>query len=71
MPMRDRGAAPLAARAAPAQAGHLGGRPGLIDEDEPQGIEFGLELEPRLAPRGHILARLLAGMRRLFLYVIP
>ena len=82
VPMRDRGAAALAARAAPAQAGHLCGGPArhcprtnggqrlAVDEDEPQGIEFGLELEPGLAPRGHVLARLLAGMRRLFLYVM-
>ena len=69
--MRDRGAAALAAWAAPAQAGHLGGRAGLVDEDELGRVELGLELEPGLAARGYIRARLLAGMRRLFLNVIP
>ena len=69
--MRNGGAAALAPRAAPAQAGHLGGRPGLVDEDELQRVELGLEFEPGLPPRGYIRARLLAGVRRLFLNVIP
>jgi hypothetical protein len=69
--VRDRGAAPLAARTAPAQAGHLGGRAGLIEEDELCRVELRLEFEPGLAARGYIRARLLAGMRRLFLNVIP
>ena len=69
--MRNRGAAALAAWAAAAQAGHLGGRPGLVDEDELRRVELGLELEPGLAARAHVLPLLLTGVRRLFLNVIP
>ncbi len=71
MAMRNRGAAAHPAGTAPAQAGHLGGGAGLVDEDELRRVELGLELEPGLPPRGYVGARLLAGMRRLFLYVIP
>ena len=70
MAMRNRGATALAAGAAPAQPGHLGGGPGLVDEDELRGVELGLEIEPGLAARGYVLARLLAGVRGLFLNVI-
>jgi hypothetical protein len=70
MAMRNRGATSLAARAAPAQPSHLGGGPGLVDEDELRRVELGLEIEPGLAACGYVLARLLAGVRRLFLNVI-
>jgi hypothetical protein len=50
---------------------HLGGRTGLVDEDELRRVELGLELEPGLAAVGYVVARLFAGMRRLFLNVIP
>jgi hypothetical protein len=66
MAMRNRGATSLAAGAAPAQPGHLGGGPGLVDEDELRRVELGLEIEPGLAACGYVLARLLAGVRRLF-----
>ena len=71
MTVRNGGAASLAAGAAPAQAGHLGGRTGLVDEDELRRVELGLEREPGLAAVGYVVARLFAGMRRLFLNVIP
>ena len=71
MAMRDGGAAALAARAAPAQAGHLGGGACLVEEDELGRVELGLEFEPGLAACGYIRTRLLAGVRALFLYVIP
>jgi hypothetical protein len=63
--VRDRGAAALAARAAPAQARHLGGGAGLVDEDELRRVELGLEREPGRAARGYIRAGLLAGVRGL------
>ena len=66
MAMRNRGATSLAAGAAPAQPSHLGGGPGLVDEDELRRVELGLEIEPGLAACGYVLARLLAGVRRLF-----
>jgi len=53
------------------QAGHLGGSPGFIDEDKPPRIEINLPLEPVLAGDPHIVALLLAGMRCLFLNVMP
>jgi hypothetical protein len=63
--MWDRRAAAHPAGAAPAQAGHLGGRTGLVDEDELRRVELGLELEPGLAACGYVVARLFAGMRGL------
>lgn len=53
-----------------AQARHLGGRRGLVDEDQPLRIEIELLLEPHLAGRLHVAALLLGGMRRLFLNVM-
>jgi hypothetical protein len=50
--------------------GHVGRGPGLVDEDEPRGVEIQLALEPRLAPLPDIGPVLLGGMRRLFLRVI-
>ena len=42
-----------------------GGGPGLVDEDELRRVELGLEIERGLAACGYVLARLLAGVRRL------
>ena len=50
MALRDAGTQPLAFLSPAAQAGHVGGRPGLVDEDEFAGIELELLLEPGLAP---------------------
>ena len=69
--VRDRRPAALAAWAAAAQARHLGRSPGLVDEDEPRGIEVGLVLKPGLALGLHVDPVLLAGVRRLFLNVTP
>jgi hypothetical protein len=41
--MRDRRAAALSAPGAAAQAGHLGGDGGLINEDQPRRMSFGVE----------------------------
>ena len=60
----------LAARGAAVGAGHVGRRPGLVDEDQALGIEIGLALEPGLAPLQDVGAVLLAGVRGLFLRVI-
>src|SRR5215207_972804 len=54
----------------PVAPGHVGGSPGLVDEDQPLGIKIELALEPRLAPLADIRPVLLGGMRRLFLRVI-
>jgi len=57
LPMSERGFGkePLALRATAAQARHLGGRSGLVQEDEP----VGLKPHDRLARRDPFLARLL------------
>jgi hypothetical protein len=60
----------LAARGAAAGAGHVGLRPGLVDEDEPLRIEVGPGLEPGLAPLQDVGTVLLAGVRGLLLRVI-
>ena len=70
MAMRDRGAQALASRRPPVVSGHVGGRPGLIHEDELLGIKIELVLEPGLAPLQDVRAVLFAGVRRLFLRVI-
>jgi len=68
--VRDADAQALAARSAAVGAGHVGLRPGLVDEDQPLRVEVGLALEPGLAPLQDIGAILLAGVRGLFLRVI-
>lgn len=52
-------------------AGHVGRRPGLVDEDEPFGIEIGLGVEPGAAPAQDVRAILLDGVAGLFFRVIP
>jgi hypothetical protein len=56
----------FALRAASSLARHVGGRPSLVDEDEPFRVEVGLAVEPVLAPLQDIGPVLLAGVRRLF-----
>jgi len=51
-------------------AGHLGGGAGLIDKDQPLGIEVGLGVEPGLTTAQDIRAALLGRMPGLFLSVI-
>ena len=60
----------LAAWAAPVRAGHVGLRPGLVEEDQPRGIEVGLPVEPGLPAFQDVRAILLAGMAGLFLRVM-
>ena len=50
---------------------HLGIRAGLVDKDQPIGIEFGLAIEPVLAPAVDVRAFLLSRVARLFLCVRP
>ena len=71
MTMRDGSPAAFAPRRPSAQAGHLGRRPGLVDEDRALRIEVELPLEPGLAPLHDVGPILLGGMRRLFLNVMP
>src|SRR3954466_3015419 len=68
--MRHASPQPPPARGPPVAPGHVGGSPGLVDEDQPFGIEIELALEPGLAPLANVGTILLGGMRRLFLRVI-
>ena len=70
MAMRHGGSASFATRAAAEAACHLGVHPGLIDEDEPLGFQFGLAIEPGLPPPQNVGAALLGRVRRLFLSVM-
>ena len=70
MAVRDGHAQPLAARAAAVGARHVGARPGLVDEDEPLGVEVGLAVEPGLPPLQDVGTVLLGGVRGLFLRVM-
>jgi hypothetical protein len=51
-------------------AGHIGFRPGLVDEHQAFGIEIELPLEPSLAPAQDVRTSLLARVSGLFLRVI-
>jgi hypothetical protein len=68
--MRDADPQPCPATAAPVAPGHVGGGPGLVDEDQPLRVEIELILEPLLAPRQDVGAILLGGVCGLFLRVI-
>jgi hypothetical protein len=52
-------------------AGHVGGSPGLIDEDQTLGIEIELIVEPALALPQDVGTALLDRVPDLFLRVIP
>ena len=67
MPVRDGEAAARAARGSTVAARHVGGRGGLVEEDQPVGIEGVLVLEPRLASGPYVFARLLGGVDRPFM----
>lgn len=56
----------LAAPAATVVTRHVGGRPGLVDEDQAFGIEVELAIEPLFPALQDVGAVLLGGMRRLF-----
>ena len=71
MAVRDAGPEPLAFASPAAQPGHVGRRPGLVDEDELFGIEIELSLEPRFPSPQNIRALLLGRVGGLFLNVRP
>jgi hypothetical protein len=52
-------------------AGHVGGGPGLVDEDEALGLQIDLALEPVPALLQDVGAILLDCMASLFLRVMP
>lgn len=62
---------PFAPAAAPVGAGHVRRRPGLVDEDEPLGIEIGLRLEPGAALAQDVRALLFDSVPGLFFLVSP
>lgn len=53
-------------RSSAAQRGHVGLDPGLVDEDQPFGIEAGLPGPPSPAPAGNVGAGLLKGEQCFF-----
>jgi hypothetical protein len=68
--VRHADAQALPVRGAAMAAGHVGLRPGLVDEDQPRGVEVGLGVEPGLPAYQDVGTILLAGVRGLFLRVI-
>ena len=64
--MRDGGAAALASGCSAVEARHLGGRAGLVDENELLGIEIELAVEPGRAGHFHIAALLLGRRSQRF-----
>ena len=62
---------PLALRRPTAQAGHVGFRPGLVDEHASRGIDAALIGSPARAMAAYVRAVLLACDERLFLNVTP
>jgi len=62
---------PLAFWAAAVAAGHVGGSPGLVDEDEAFGFEVDLAVKPALALPQDVGTVLLDRVAGLFLRVIP
>ena len=71
VPVRDCKPAALAPRSPTVAACHVGGRGSLVEDDQPVGVEGVLVLEPRLAGCPYVLARLLGGVDRPFLRVMP
>jgi hypothetical protein len=51
-------------------SGHVGGRPGLVNEHETLGVEIDLAFEPRLAALQDVWPILFAGANGLFLRVM-
>ena len=71
VPVRDCKPAALAPRSPTVAACHVDGRGGLVEEDQPVGIEGVRILEPSVAGRPYVLARLLGSVDRPFLRVMP
>jgi len=59
----------LTARTTPALACHIGGCPGLVDEDELRPIDPWLPIAPSRACSRYVRPALLGGVERLFLSV--
>lgn len=68
MPMGHAHPQPLAFAASTMGARHVGGRPGLVDKDQPVRMKVELVVEPGL-PQFQDIAVLLDGVRSLFLRV--
>lgn len=62
---------PGAARTPPVAAGHVGCRPGLVDEDQALGVEVWLGVEPGAPLLQNVRAVLLDRVAGLFFRVIP
>jgi len=62
---------PLAFLAAAMAAGHVGGRPRLVDEDQALGLQIELAVEPVVPLLQDVGTVLLDGMASLFLRVMP
>ena len=71
MAVREAHPQALAFGAPPVTAGHVGGGPGLVDEDEAFGFEVDLTVEPVPALSQDVGAVLLDRVPGLFLRVIP
>ena len=69
--VREAHAQPGAAPTPPVAAGHVCGGPGLVDEDQPFGIEIGLGVEPGPALAQDVGTVLLNRVASLFFRVIP
>ena len=71
MSVRRRVAGPFAPHGPPVEAGHLRRDTGLVEEDDPGRIPGLGTLPPCFPLGGDVLAVLLGGPQRLFLYVSP
>ena len=71
MSMGNGGATSFSTPAPTAQPRHLGVGSSLIDEDQSLGIKVRLTLKPYFPGGFYVFAVLLAGMRSLFLNVMP
>ena len=71
MAMRGAGVNAFSSLGATSQAGQVGLRARLVDEDESGGIPTQLSSPPRSARPRDVRAALFAGSERLFLYVSP
>ena len=69
--LRDLVDEPLSPWRPAAQAGHIGLRPGFIDEDQPPGVDEPLIGSPSFAVATYVRAILLACDKGLFLTVTP
>ena len=71
MAVRNLGDQPMSARRPTVKAGHVGFGPGLVDEDQPRGINLLLTASPADAMALYVRTILLLRDERLFLSVPP